>query len=244
MGGDFAPEEIVKGVADASLATAIECVLVGDEPRIQAVLDTRVVRSRAHPHPPRARRRRHARGAARGAAGQARRLDRGRRVARRRAGRPTRSSAPATPARACSPAPASSGAIKGVRKPALASVYPRHTEHPGPGSSSRCSSTSARRSAATPLDLVQFAVMGSAYAQRISKVARPRVALLNMGAEPFKGGDVLAEAHERLQTTARRQLHRQHRGQRHRQGARRRDRLRGACSATSCSSSSRASPTS
>ena len=40
MGGDLAPEEIVKGVADASLATAIECVLVGDEPRIQAVLDT------------------------------------------------------------------------------------------------------------------------------------------------------------------------------------------------------------
>ena len=40
MGGDFAPEEIVKGVAQASLATAIECVLVGDEARIQAVLDT------------------------------------------------------------------------------------------------------------------------------------------------------------------------------------------------------------
>ena len=40
MGGDFAPEEIVKGVAEASLATTIECVLVGDEPRIQAVLDT------------------------------------------------------------------------------------------------------------------------------------------------------------------------------------------------------------
>ena len=40
MGGDFAPEEIVKGVATASLDTAIECLLVGDEPRIQAVLDT------------------------------------------------------------------------------------------------------------------------------------------------------------------------------------------------------------
>src|SRR5436190_13587882 len=40
MGGDLAPEEIVKGVGVASLATAIECVLVGDEPRIQAVLDT------------------------------------------------------------------------------------------------------------------------------------------------------------------------------------------------------------
>ncbi len=29
MGGDFAPDEIVKGVARASLGTAIECLLVG-----------------------------------------------------------------------------------------------------------------------------------------------------------------------------------------------------------------------
>src|SRR5262249_31244178 len=39
MGGDQAPVEIVKGVAQVSLATEIECVLVGDERRIQAVLD-------------------------------------------------------------------------------------------------------------------------------------------------------------------------------------------------------------
>ena len=39
MGGDHAPDEIVKGVATGSLTTEIECLLVGDERRIQSVLD-------------------------------------------------------------------------------------------------------------------------------------------------------------------------------------------------------------
>ena len=39
MGGDFAPEEVVKGVAQASLETDIECVLVGDEPQLQGILN-------------------------------------------------------------------------------------------------------------------------------------------------------------------------------------------------------------
>src|SRR3989442_13546670 len=39
MGGDHAPDAIVKGVAQVSLATDIECLLVGDERRIQSVLE-------------------------------------------------------------------------------------------------------------------------------------------------------------------------------------------------------------
>ena len=39
MGGDQAPDEVVKGVAQVSLSTDIECLLVGDERRIQAVLE-------------------------------------------------------------------------------------------------------------------------------------------------------------------------------------------------------------
>jgi glycerol-3-phosphate acyltransferase PlsX len=46
--------------------------------------------------------------------------------------------------------------------------------------------------------LVQFAIMGSAYAKRVSKVASPRVALLNMGTEPSKGSPELIEAHRTL----------------------------------------------
>ena len=40
MGGDHAPGEIVRGVARASLETDIECLLVGDERRIQEILET------------------------------------------------------------------------------------------------------------------------------------------------------------------------------------------------------------
>src|SRR5262249_20641889 len=39
MGGDHAPEEIVRGVAEVSLGTDIDCLLVGDEARVQAILE-------------------------------------------------------------------------------------------------------------------------------------------------------------------------------------------------------------
>src|SRR5262249_31449571 len=87
--------------------------------------------------------------------------------------------------------------IRRVRKAGLASVYPPQTEYPGQdqlallldvGASIRCDAT----------ELVQFALMGNAYARGVSKVPSPRVALLNMGAEENKGGDVLAQAYRQL----------------------------------------------
>src|SRR3989441_1240017 len=39
LGGDHAPDAVVQGVAQVSLATDIECLLVGDERRIQNVLE-------------------------------------------------------------------------------------------------------------------------------------------------------------------------------------------------------------
>jgi glycerol-3-phosphate acyltransferase PlsX len=47
-------------------------------------------------------------------------------------------------------------------------------------------------------DLVAFALMGAAYAERISKNPRPRVALLSNGSEPGKGTPAVIEAHARL----------------------------------------------
>jgi glycerol-3-phosphate acyltransferase PlsX len=47
-------------------------------------------------------------------------------------------------------------------------------------------------------DLVAFAVMGAAYAQRISRNPTPRVALLSNGTEPLKGLDSIVAAHARL----------------------------------------------
>src|SRR5205823_678234 len=87
--------------------------------------------------------------------------------------------------------------LRGVRRAALASVYPRQREQRGQdplallldvGATVRCEAE----------ELVHFALMGSAYARRVSKVASPAVGLLNMGSEETKGGEVLAEAHRRL----------------------------------------------
>jgi glycerol-3-phosphate acyltransferase PlsX len=47
-------------------------------------------------------------------------------------------------------------------------------------------------------DLVTFAIMGEAYAHRISKNPSPRVALLSNGSEPNKGTAAIVEAHARL----------------------------------------------
>lgn len=48
-------------------------------------------------------------------------------------------------------------------------------------------------------DLVAFAVMGSAYAARISRNPHPRVALLSNGSEPTKGTRAIVDANARLQ---------------------------------------------
>lgn len=196
MGGDFAPDAVVKGVARVSLTTNIECVLVGDERRIQSILDS-VSYDPAHiavHHTPdvigmgdspkdglRTKPRASiAVGVGMVASGRAEAL-----VSAGNTG-------------ACILACANGfRTIAGVRKTALAAVYPRQTDYPGQdqlallldvGATVRCEA----------LDLVQFAVMGSAYARRVSKVARPRVGLLNIGVEEFKGGPVLVEAHRRL----------------------------------------------
>ncbi|RLB55609.1 MAG: phosphate acyltransferase PlsX [Deltaproteobacteria bacterium] len=87
---------------------------------------------------------------------------------------------------------------RGVRRVALAAVYPtaeRHGPHQDPfalmldvGATVSCSAD----------DLVAFAVMGSAYSRTISDIERPRVALLSNGSEPTKGTPAIVEAHERL----------------------------------------------
>ncbi|HZO59082.1 MAG TPA: phosphate acyltransferase PlsX [Solirubrobacterales bacterium] len=53
-----------------------------------------------------------------------------------------------------------------------------------------------------PEQLVQFAFMGSAFMEGVMGVSRPRVGLLNVGAEPEKGTPAVAEAHARLAALA------------------------------------------
>ena len=50
-----------------------------------------------------------------------------------------------------------------------------------------------------PSYLVQFAQMGSVYAERVMGVSNPRIALLNIGREDTKGSELMQDVHTRLQ---------------------------------------------
>lgn len=196
MGGDFAPEAVVKGVAAVSMTTDIECLLVGNETQIQQVLDRTSYNPELidiHHAPdvigmaedPKEGVRRHPEASLVVAAGL---VEKGRASALVSAG--NTGAAVLVCARHFP-------LIPGVRKTALASVYPRQIDYQGQdpfallldvGATIRCEST----------EVVQFAVMGSAYAKSVSKTTAPRIGLLNMGREDNKGGDALVEAHRRL----------------------------------------------
>ena len=53
----------------------------------------------------------------------------------------------------------------------------------------------------TPENLYQFAVMGSYYMSHVLEIKRPRVALLNIGAEEKKGTDLTREAYKILKNS-------------------------------------------
>ncbi len=87
--------------------------------------------------------------------------------------------------------------LPGVRRAALAAVYPARPRPHNPDPFALLLDVGANV-ACEPGDLVEFATMGSAYAARISKVARPTVGLLNIGEERGKGDALLREAHRLL----------------------------------------------
>ena len=83
------------------------------------------------------------------------------------------------------------GTIRGVDRPALATIIPtRHgrTVLLDAGANAEC----------RPHHLLQFGVMGSVYARVALRVERPRVGLLSIGEEATKGNDLTREAHRLL----------------------------------------------
>ena len=82
--------------------------------------------------------------------------------------------------------------IKGIRRAAMAPVVPT-----GGGGAVLidCGATAE----GTPEFLLQFAFMGSYYAERVLGRPEPRVGLLNIGAEPSKGTGLQREAYQLLQ---------------------------------------------
>ncbi len=83
------------------------------------------------------------------------------------------------------------GRIRGIKRPALATVLPSDT---GATMLIDCGANVECR----PEMLVQFGVMGSIYMNKIQKVDNPRVMLANVGTEDTKGGPLQKEAFEML----------------------------------------------
>ncbi len=84
------------------------------------------------------------------------------------------------------------GRIKGVKRPCLAAVLPNEQSF---SLLLDCGSTADCR----PEYLEQFAVMGSAYSEKILGVKKPRVSLLNIGSEETKGNQLSKDTYKLLQ---------------------------------------------
>jgi glycerol-3-phosphate acyltransferase PlsX len=174
--------EMARAAARISTTTSIECLVVGDDGRIQGILDELEynpeqlgVRAAAGPAETAL-----AAGLQAVATGDADAL------------------VSATSARECVAACARAlPLVPGARRPALAAVFPRQTEYQSQdrlallldtGASARCSAS----------ELLQYALMGAAYARRISKIAAPRVGLLAMGRDTVRHDETLAAANAAL----------------------------------------------
>ncbi len=85
------------------------------------------------------------------------------------------------------------GRIKGIDRPALCPLLPTYD---GKGFMLiDCGANTNCR----PINLVQFAQMGSVYMQNVMKREQPKIGLLNIGAEEGKGNELMKETYEKLE---------------------------------------------
>ncbi|MBE6031500.1 MAG: phosphate acyltransferase PlsX [Firmicutes bacterium] len=82
------------------------------------------------------------------------------------------------------------GRIQGIDRPAITSVYPILGSRPSllvdAGANSECK----------PNNLLEFAVMGSIYMEKVIGIKNPRVGLVNIGSEETKGSTLTKAAYE------------------------------------------------
>jgi len=88
------------------------------------------------------------------------------------------------------------GRIAGVQRPALAPIFPSAS-----GKGTMVLDVGANMDA-KPEYLVQHAILGSIYMNKMLGIANPRVGLANIGTESGKGNDLTKEAYTLLETAA------------------------------------------
>lgn len=190
MGGDHAPEATVSGAIEANRLLGIEVVLVGDEPSLAPLLAARgasspgvrivhateVIGMDEH-----------------AAAVVRRKRDSSMHVACRlvKEGKAHAAVSAGNSGAFFAVAMLTLGRLPGVDRPALATVFPTPT-FPA------LILDVGANAEVKPFHLLQFAQLGSAYAERLLGRPRPRVGLLSNGEEPEKGPIVVQEAHQLL----------------------------------------------
>ncbi|MBP6962801.1 MAG: phosphate acyltransferase PlsX [Armatimonadetes bacterium] len=189
MGGDYAPLEIVKGAVEAAHQHGISVTLVGHRSRIEAELakypsagaKVEVVHASEaiamDDSPTNAVRRKDS-----SLVVAANLVNSGEAQAMVSAGNTGAAMAVAT---------LKLGRIPGIERPAIASMIP----------SAKCRVVLLDAGANVDCDvhnLLQFAMMGATYAERVFGVSEPRVGLLSIGEEPSKGDKLTKGANLRL----------------------------------------------
>ena len=87
------------------------------------------------------------------------------------------------------------GTLEAVDRPALAAVVPNRggrTVLLDVGANTQCKAS----------QLLEFAIMGHAYACGVLRIARPRVGLMSMGEEETKGSELVREVHDALKASS------------------------------------------
>ncbi len=186
MGGDNAPQEIVKGAALAADELGIDVTVVGQPARVQELLEpyeklhlhpaTEVVEMDEHP-----------------ARAVRSKPDNSMSVCARlcKQGRVDGWVSAGNSGGVLAAALFIQGRIPGVERPALGTVLP------GPNGPSYLVDVGANVDC-RPEYLVQFAAMGATFAAQVMGRRPPRVGLLANGEEPSKGNQLVREVHERL----------------------------------------------
>lgn len=189
MGGDYAPAEIVKGAAQGSRLHGVDVVLVGDESAIKAHLPTGFANSSAISIKHAAE----AIGMDEHAAAVRTKKDASVVVAASlvKEGEADAMISVGNTAAAMAVATLRLGRIPGIDRPAIATVFP-----------SRSGATILLDAGAvvdcSVENLVQFAVMGSVYAEKVLSIENPRIGLLSVGEEKSKGSELVHAAYDVL----------------------------------------------
>lgn len=194
MGGDFAPEQIVKGTIDAVREYGVAVILCGDEEKVGDLV--RAEGGQGLPieivHAPEVI------GMGEPPATAVRRKKNSSIVVATRLVKEGKGDAVVS-AGSTGAAMAAAlfilGRIKGIDRPAIASIIPTVkglTLLIDVGANANC----------TPENLYQFGMMGSIYAEKIMGIPTPKVGLLNIGEEEGKGNETVQEAYELLKNSA------------------------------------------